>query len=422
MLDDQTMRIVLGGVTLTVLILFYVGVYRPTRSSFSGWWTLALLCAAIARALLLLNGSGLQVVTNPASILLAVIGVTCVWFATRSLRRERLPRWLLGVAPVAILVPKLLEGAAGGVLAGNGPLFLYMSVMFGAGTVETWLAWRARRALAEPARNGEAVVALLVTAIAGTVFATFYVLRAITHVVERPSSGGFELAGFTGTDSIVLLVCLVGVTFSVSAVSWDQQTQELRRRAMHDDLTGLLDRMEFRLQAERAFEDARSSGRGAMVVVADLDQFKAVNDVHGHAAGDSALVAFATALKDSVRAGEVAGRQGGDEFCMVLLDEDDAGALARLRAIGDAYAAHANSVDFPLPTVSFGFASIDDGDSLWEVYERADLAMYVAKADGRDRAVRYSADVALRERREPSAPASPDSATPDSAPPAAALP
>ncbi len=411
------MRIVLGGVTLTVLVLFHLGVYRPTRSSFSGWWSLSLFCAALARLLLLFNGRDLQMIANPASITLAAIGVTCVWFATRSLRGERLPLWLLGVAPVAIVVPKLLDGAAGGVLAGNGPLFLYMSVMFGAGSVETWLAWRARRALAQSARSGEAVVALLVTAMAGTVLATFYALRAVTHVVARPSSGGFELAGFSGADSIVLLVCLVGVTFSVSAVSWDQQSQELRRRAMHDDLTGLLDRTEFRRQAGRASENARSSGVAALVVVADLDRFKAVNDVHGHAAGDGALVAFATALKDSVRAGEVAGRQGGDEFGMVLLDVDDAGAFARLKAISDAYAAHANSVDFPLPTVSFGFAAFDDGSSLSEVHERADLAMYVAKAQGRDRAVRYSTDIVSRERRGPSTPD-----LPDGAPPVVALP
>ncbi|MFW7413533.1 diguanylate cyclase domain-containing protein [Demequina sp. SO4-18] len=402
MLDDQTMRLVLGGVTLTVLLLFYLGVYRPTRSSFSGWWTLTLLCAAMARLLLLFNGSDLQVITNSASIVLAVIGVTSVWFATRSLRRERLPLWLLGAAPVVILVPRILEAAAGGVWLGNRPLFLYMAVMFVAGTVETWLAWRSLRVTDSPTRSGEPVVALLVTAIAGTVFAGFYAVRAVTQVVGGPGGSRAELAGFAASESVLLLVCLVAVTFSVSAVGWDQQTRELRRRAMQDDLTGLLGRTEFRLQADQALSQARSRDTTALLVVADLDQFKEVNDVQGHPAGDEVLIAFAAALRGALGPGEFAGRQGGDEFGFVLLDTGEPHVAVRLAAVGEAYRAYAETFDFALPTVSFGIAGPDDGDSLAEIYEHADLALYRAKSDGRDRAVRYSREAPRRTGRVPS--------------------
>lgn len=390
MLDNETMRIALGGVSLTVLVLFYLGVYRPTRSSFSGWWSVSLLCAGSSTTLLLLNDSALQVVANPVSTVLSVVGVTCVWFATRSLRRRRLPLWVLAVSPALILIPSLLQNPGDNIWAGNGALFTYMGAMFAAGSLEVWLAWHARRTRTDYEPNGEAVVALLVSAIASSALGAFYLLRSVLYFVVGPDSPTFETIVGTGPTTGMLLISLVAVTFSVSAVGWDQQTQELRTRAMQDDLTGLLGRTEFRLQAERAFDDARTTGVLALLVMADLDHFKAVNDAHGHAAGDRALLTFAATVKDSLEPGELAGRLGGEEFGLVLLDVDSAGAVARLEAMSSAFAARSDAHDFDLPTVSYGIAGLADGDSAAEIFERADIALYRAKADGRDRAVAYT--------------------------------
>src|SRR5690554_175683 len=133
------MRMTLGGVAAIVLLLFYLGVYRPTRSSFSGWWSLALLCAGLSTSLLLFNGSSLQIFTTPTSNVLAAIGVTSVWFAMRSLRRGRLPRWLLGVSPAVIVILTLLQHPGSNIWAGIGVMFGYMSLLLGAGLVELWL-------------------------------------------------------------------------------------------------------------------------------------------------------------------------------------------------------------------------------------------------------------------------------------------
>ncbi|MFW7413534.1 diguanylate cyclase domain-containing protein [Demequina sp. SO4-18] len=418
MLDADTMRIALGAVSLTVLLLFYLGVYRPTRSSFSGWWTLSLLSAGASNALLMLNGSDLHAVANPASTVLAAIGATCVWFATRSLRRERLPMWLIGVAPAAIVLPVLMDERVGDAWAGNGPLYSYMALMFVASSIEMWRAWRTRRANAEHELNREAVVALLVIAVAASGLAAFYVLRILVHFAAGPESRAFETTAGSGPEVALLMIGMVAVTFGVSAIGWDEQTQELRCRAMHDDLTGLLGRTEFRLQAESAFARARSTGTCALLVVADLDHFKGINDVHGHAAGDGALVEFAKVLKDSLRPGEIVGRMGGEEFGVMLLGVDGADANARLEAISEAFAARSSGFDFALPTVSYGLAGLEDGDSVAEIYEHADLALYRAKADGRDRVVRYSRDLGRRggrvrtgraaDRRDDSRPDEPD--------------
>ncbi|MDN4481179.1 GGDEF domain-containing protein [Demequina muriae] len=396
MLDDETMRIALGAVSLVVLLLFYLGVYRPTRSSFSGWWTLSLLSAGTSSTLLLFNRGELELVVNSGSMALAAVGATCVWFATRALRRERLPRWILGVAPVAILVSAVGYEPVGDTWVDHGALSLYMAVMFVATAVEMWMAWKARRAMAQHALNREALVALLVIAIAGSALAAFYVLRTVMNVVFGPASDAFQMVVGSSAEDALLLVFLVAVTFSVSAIGWDEQAHDLRSRAMHDDLTGLLGRTEFRAQAKGALSGTESSGERALLVVADLDHFKDINDTHGHAAGDRALMAFAAVLTDHLRPGERAGRLGGEEFGLVLLDVDDAEALVRLRAISDDFAARTSTFDFPLPTVSYGFAGPHDGVPGDQVFEEADLAMYEAKAQGRDRAVRYTEQIGRR--------------------------
>ena len=150
-----------------------------------------------------------------------------------------------------------------------------------------WLAWWARWSSREEELNGEAVVALFVSAIASSALASFYLFRAVLFLAVGPESTTFTGLVGTASTTAILLICLVAVTFSVSAVGWDQQTQEFRRRAMLDDLTGLLGRTEFHVQAQRAFAMVRDTR--AFLVVADLDHFKAVNDARGHAAGDGAL-------------------------------------------------------------------------------------------------------------------------------------
>lgn len=399
MLDDQTMRFALGAVSLTVLVLFYLGVYRNTRSSFSGWWCVSLLLAGLATMLLLFNESPVRVATYPVSTALAAAGATCVWFAMRSLRSQKLPLWLLVVGPVVILVPASMAPPDDSGMATTGPVSVYMAAMFIAGAVEAWRARRARRGSGEPEANGEAQVALLVIALAATALSTFYALRAVLLVLAGPESAAFARTAGSAAEDVALLVCMVAVTFSVSAVGWDQQTQALRRRATQDDLTSLWGRSEFRAQAQRALSAAQARGDKALLVFADLDHFKNVNDTHGHAAGDGALVEFAAVVRHALRSGDLAGRMGGEEFGLVLLDVDDAQALERLKGISEAFAARSKKLGFTLPTVSYGIAGREEGDVGAEVYERADLALYRAKADGRDRAVRYTQELGWRANR-----------------------
>jgi diguanylate cyclase (GGDEF)-like protein len=159
--------------------------------------------------------------------------------------------------------------------------------------------------------------------------------------------------------------------------------QQLRRLATTDDLTGLNNRRHFVERARDAIAVARRYGQWCSLAIIDIDRFKQVNDERGHQAGDRALVTLATVLKANLRASDVAGRFGGDEFVvlMPLTDPDAARAAAeRMRQ-----AVHEDAAATSL-TVSIGVASTrGEQASLEELMARADQALYEAKRHGRDR-------------------------------------
>jgi diguanylate cyclase (GGDEF)-like protein len=106
--------------------------------------------------------------------------------------------------------------------------------------------------------------------------------------------------------------------------------RELQALALLDDLTGLANRRGFSTFAEQELERARATGRGAVVLVADLVGLKRINDEHGHAAGDEAIRVVARALRALAGEASVLARWGGDEFVGLLFDGDDRTAAKTL--------------------------------------------------------------------------------------------
>jgi diguanylate cyclase (GGDEF)-like protein/PAS domain S-box-containing protein len=169
--------------------------------------------------------------------------------------------------------------------------------------------------------------------------------------------------------------------------------QRLRHLADHDQLTGLVNRRRFDEELKRELARAGRYGTRGALLNFDIDNFKAINDAAGHAAGDAVLQEVASVLRSRFRATDVVARLGGDEFCVLLTDvsEDEARAAAEnlLLAIRAAPAAFGGK---PLRiTASIGVTSFESDDSTAsELFVNADLAMYAAKAEGRDRVVVYT--------------------------------
>lgn len=165
--------------------------------------------------------------------------------------------------------------------------------------------------------------------------------------------------------------------------AFDQECR-LAELSVTDTLTGASSRAEFLQQAEKAAVKARASGTPLTLLYLDIDHFKRLNDGHGHAAGDAVLRGMAQVLRHSLRASDVFGRLGGEEFCVLLPDQTPQQAQALAQRLRLQLAA------VPRPdarlTVSAGIAGMRAGESVVQTLHRADLAMLQAKQLGRDRA------------------------------------
>ena len=188
---------------------------------------------------------------------------------------------------------------------------------------------------------------------------------------------------------LVLLypLAFVGVgLFAVFLVAADL-AEKMRMLATSDVLTGIYNRRGFQDAAERALRNAQRQQQPLAVVVADIDNFKAINDRHGHDAGDRALRHFATRLERLVRRGDLVGRIGGEEFALLLVNTRARNAVEVVERIRRDIAAMpvegASSISM---TASFGITDLRPGDiSLAALMSRADRALYRSKLEGRDR-------------------------------------
>lgn len=178
---------------------------------------------------------------------------------------------------------------------------------------------------------------------------------------------------------------LVLVTVA-SLVAWHEEAEHaLVALAETDGLTGLVNRRGFTARAASALARAQRHGQPLVLLMIDIDRFKAINDRHGHAAGDEALRLFARALRQAGRRSDLCARYGGEEFC-VLLDHADRAAAhrfdARLRqGLRELSPAPGEVLDYSAGVAVLG----DDGNDLDALLRRADAALYRAKETGRGR-------------------------------------
>ena len=164
----------------------------------------------------------------------------------------------------------------------------------------------------------------------------------------------------------------------------------VQRQAITDDLTGLVNRRRFIEALEAEIERARRFGSALTIVLADLDNFKQVNDAFGHHGGDIVLRAFADLISSHVRDVDVSGRIGGEEFAILLPETDSVGA----EQVAERMRRSLNAVSIPISddqsiqvASSFGIAELAPNQSGDDLLRAADAALYRAKGEGKNRVV-----------------------------------
>ncbi len=194
--------------------------------------------------------------------------------------------------------------------------------------------------------------------------------------------------GVMGVLAVVAAVLLV-VRLQRALTTVEALLDERSRWAFTDALTGVPNRRRMEDQLPAVAADAQASGVPASVIAIDLDNFKRVNDGHGHAVGDALLREVATAITRVLRARDTLFRVGGDEFVVLLPATRAADAVRIAERVREAVAASALSgrPDDPRVTTSVGVAELPRRADAGDTREAADRALYAAKARGRDRVV-----------------------------------
>jgi diguanylate cyclase (GGDEF)-like protein len=184
----------------------------------------------------------------------------------------------------------------------------------------------------------------------------------------------------------IFLSTVIGALYFTLIVG-DEMTGELRRLATLDSLTGIYNRRTFDDLAKKELARAIRSGAAISLLEIDLDHFKQVNDKYGHAVGDIVLKSTTDAIAAELRQQDVFGRYGGEEFCVLLPDTDtEKGQTVaeRIRKRVEITEVSAGSERLAV-TISIGVATFAPGKDFDSLMLEADLALYSAKAAGRNR-------------------------------------
>ncbi|HET7412997.1 MAG TPA: GGDEF domain-containing protein, partial [Pararhizobium sp.] len=309
----------------------------------------------------------------PNGLLIAGLGMR--WRAAREFGGRSSPL-------LVILGPTVLFGflcVVPALLASHALIFMAANVLLaGLAAASAWEFFRDRED-GLPSRYG------LVAAY--FVMAASFAARILQGIVA-----GTAMHQYLPHDTMLTVHLIVGLFFTVASgtfalsVAYERNARNLRAVAMHDSLTGLLNRGAFEAQLRHLL--ANPICGGFAVLVFDIDHFKLVNDRYGHAAGDAALRACAEICRSAMAGRGTIARIGGEEFAAVVKHVSPEEALATAEAVREAVKATTLTVgghSFGL-TISAGMCHSETGiRDFDELMRRADSGLYAAKHKGRDR-------------------------------------
>lgn len=372
---------------------------------------------------------------------LAVLGVLSLYFGTRQPGARAMESWGAGMLMVAAgfggialrgIAPDLLSITIANTVTMAANLFLYRAIrIFNGRSVHDPAGLAAVVATAVLIYVFSAIVPSLPVRIAtmSSVMAFLFARNALElhgpSPVEVRSSKRFMAAIFWGLAAILatrfayalvnrdtdlmapniaqctfFVVIMLFATIGTFGMFWmviQGLNLELARQAARDSLTGMLNRRSFMLELEREISRAKRGAGLVSIAMFDLDHFKALNDAHGHPAGDEVLRGIAARMQATIRQPDILGRYGGEEFALLMPDTDAEMAMRvceRIRAAvqmgGVEWGGQRLSI-----TVSGGVAAFAlHGTTSEALIAAADAALYAAKREGRNRVLRAHVEAA----------------------------
>ena len=196
-------------------------------------------------------------------------------------------------------------------------------------------------------------------------------------------------SAFERQDVAALRLFSASAALAVKAAQSEAEAHRLAHAATVDALTGLFNRPYLDARLHQEFERARRGSSSLTLLLADIDDFKTINDTHGHQIGDAVLQAVAGVLRSAVRVFDVCARYGGDEFAILMPSSDQSSVAASAerirRSVADFGGDEEGGSRLPRVTMSVGVAVIEPGDTPPDLVRRADECLYVAKAEGKNR-------------------------------------
>ncbi|WP_321782843.1 GGDEF domain-containing protein [Paraburkholderia sp. J94] len=398
-------NILLVTVLSSIMSLAILGSLRPARIPGVSRWIGAYVMASIALVLAGMQPMGMPILTILVSNTLLAVAVTRVLEGCREFfgLRPRVPLAWAGCAALAVGIAwwywvepdlgvriAIVSAFHASVYGAIGWLALHDRPpgrpRYSYGFV-TWSAW----------------LGAFAHGLRGMIYGS-----GLVHQTTMLDSTPFNVA-YLALGILVLPALSIGMVL----LAHDRMAERLEHLANRDELTGALTRRAFVTQADALLGAARAMGAPLALAIIDIDHFKAVNDLYGHAAGDRVLAHFGRVMSSGVRETDLFGRLGGEEFALLFPATQREHAAARVDALRVAALSVRRTADQPAPihgtsgaeqsgsgephlarepahdglTFSAGVDALAPGDTLTTLMARADAALYEAKMRGRNQVV-----------------------------------
>ena len=340
------------------------------------WWSLGTGLCAIALLLLGAFGPVPPVAIGAPSVIALFAGYVMIWESMRVFNGSQLRLRRL------VLIVVIFVGLHVALVAAGAPLSLRASLVSGGLAIFAGLS---AYEVSPRVDAGFLRTRLAMAALFGAMAAVLAVRTALTLLRPQTAMTEAFYDPLEGFSALINSIGVTGLSIGLLMMANERTSDRHRRLALTDDLTGLDNRRHFLAQAGQLLRRRRNHS-AACVLMMDLDHFSKVNERHGHAGGDAALAWFAKLLRQQLGGDDLVARYGGEEFCALVTGASEVEALAvaeRIRAALAAQPAILRGQPHAI-TVSIGVAAVFGGD-IEQALRKADQALYLAKAAGRNR-------------------------------------